>query len=366
MHLGADIVSFDSHEEQVAFEGRTAKLDAWPAQSHVRRRLASCRKGVRGDIARTYTGLRLGANALRGRPALLRVDDILGELVEGMVDIEGNLGPCILRCLNGFVVTRWRNEADKQLFDALFSRQDGEIQAPVNEVVRVSREVRLLVAPVAPASMSLPSLPSMRSGSIPRRERLRIIDWTPLWAGPWMTGQLAKHGHEVIRIEAPQRRDGLLRTKEGREFWNRLNGDKRLELIDASHARGRLDLQQLVRSADVLVSGVTPRVLPQLGLSAEWFTQHGTSLMHLELVAFEPPWSAYPGLGEHAAAAAGLLEAGDNQAQPLPWSDPLLGAWSLLVFEAWLSAGGAAPTHVRLSLEAAARLTFAMFTGLSP
>src|SRR5262249_21707049 len=157
-------------------------------------------------------------------------------------------------------------------------------------------------------------------------------------------------GAEVTRIEAPERRDGLTRTAAGRGAWARFNAAKRLVMADARRPDGRPTIGEAIATADVLVTRPTPPLLPQPRFDAALFANHAPRLLRLELVAYEPPYAHLPGLGEQAAALAGLL--GEATA-PRPWADPLLGAWALLVIQAWRS-GAAGPAVVRLSLEAAA------------
>jgi crotonobetainyl-CoA:carnitine CoA-transferase CaiB-like acyl-CoA transferase len=193
------------------------------------------------------------------------------------------------------------------------------------------------------------------------RRRPRIVDWTALWAGPWTADQLRRAGSVVNRIEHPRRRDGLLGWPEGRRMWRALNGHKPLALLDARHAYDRQRLEAVIGGSDVLITSMTPRACRSLGFDDGWREAHAPDLLHIELVAFEEPWADSPGLGEHAAAQAGLLwRDGALPARPAPWADPLLGAAALAFAEAWLASPRRPAGRVRFSLEAAARLVFAI------
>jgi crotonobetainyl-CoA:carnitine CoA-transferase CaiB-like acyl-CoA transferase len=164
----------------------------------------------------------------------------------------------------------------------------------------------------------------------------------------------------VHRIEHPRRRDGLLSWPEGRRCWQQLNAHKRVSLLDARGRHDRPALEAAIARSDLFVTSMTPRALRSLGLDDAWRREHAPHLLHLELVAFEEPWTDAPGLGEHAAAQAGLLwRAGGPPEHLSPWADPLLGACALAVAQAWLASRDRPGGRVRLSLERAARLAVA-------
>jgi crotonobetainyl-CoA:carnitine CoA-transferase CaiB-like acyl-CoA transferase len=130
-------------------------------------------------------------------------------------------------------------------------------------------------------------------------------------------------------------------------------------LVDVRQADERGRLAEAIRVADILVDGNTPRVLPQLGFDEDWFRRNAPRVLRLSLVAFEPPFAELPGLGEHGASLGGLLADPGSYIprEPLPWADPLLGAWAELTIAACIggrAAGQLVGGSVRLSLEGAA------------
>jgi len=322
--------------------------------------------GPAGAVVATYVGLVAAARALHvvsARPRDITVNSpaVAAGLLEGLR--PEHAAADVLRAEDGWLVARWRDEQERVLFAALAGATgDGQLLAPVEELATRAWECRLLVAPVRAGPATAPAAAvslRRRYGGRPAAG-LRVVDWSPLWAGPWLTAQLARRGARVVRVEMPQRRDGLLRTPAGRRLWQRWNAGKALRLIDASIPAGRDELAEVVARADVLVTGQTPRVLPQLGLDNAWFARTAPHLLHMALVAYEPPHHDAPGLGEHASAVAGLLWRGDAPPYPpLPWADPLLAAWGLVVVRAWLAAGAVVSGRVQLSLESAAGLAVA-------
>jgi hypothetical protein len=305
------------------------------------------------SVASEYIGLRAASELLQGGARSINSHRLLAELVEGI--IWSRPSAQLLRFQDGWVVARWRDEFEPALLKAM-TRESQSIES----VWQSAREARLLVAPVQAASRSGwlgPRLARLgRGAGYDSSRRLRVIDWAPLWAGPWAAGKLAARGADVVRIESPHLRDGFSRTKAGRERWLRWNGQKRLLLADATTIAGFEAIAVEIERADLLISGYSARVLPQLGFDHRWFVLHAPRLFHISLCAYAPPWSHLPGLGDQAAAVAGLLWRGPTRrpAPPYPWADPILAAWTFLVSQAWVVGEGPAGS-LSVSLETAAR-----------
>ncbi len=325
-----------------------------------------------GSVLTAYAGLRLaGAAAFAARRGIdleLRTEQLRRELT-APVNLSGGGGPELFRCRDGWVVVRWREEGERPLLRALVGDEGESTRA---DVVAAARTARILAAPVLPP-LDRRGRFDLGHGAIvgdhaALNRRPRVLDWSVLWAGPWATGELRRTGSAVQRLEHPRRRDGLLGSPEGRRWWRRLNGHKRIVLLDAARAGEHKRLAGSIREADILVTSMTPRALRSLGFDDDWRAEHAPRLLHLELVAFEEPWSDAPGLGEHAAAQAGLLWNHDEAmpAPPLPWADPLLGAAALALAQIWLAAATPRGGRVRLSLEQAAALALAAGPGLGP
>jgi hypothetical protein len=342
--------------------------------------------GPRGMVVTQYLGTLAAAAALRRASAARSLASVGSDgglafdgaalargVVEG-IDPAATTPAATLRCADGWLVARWRHPSERQLLAAVLAADGLDPHASdgldlrgcgVEAVWAAARACRLLAAPVRlpggpsePALLDAPRPPQPADSQPVGRGRLRVVDWTPLWAGPWATGKLADQGHLVTRIEPPARRDGLLRTAHGRACWRRWNGAKSLALLDAREPGGRRALGALVAGSHVLVTGMTPRVLPQLGLDDEWFARNAPHPLRVELVGFDEPNQDLPAVGEQTAAVAGLLspEHPDRPPfPPLPWPDPLLGANCLVAIRAWEAAGRPPGVRIRLSLESAAR-----------
>jgi CoA-transferase family III len=344
------------------------RLAGWTGEGALRESLDAALL-PNGSPLTAYAALRAAAEAVDGRPVTLRSTQLVRELTAAL-RFAGPNRPQLMRCRDGWVVARWRDEHEPWLLRALVGPE-----ATRAETVSAAREARLLVGAVRRPALGAGALGSRRTtralsagtlehsplaGGRRLGRRPRVVDWTVLWAGPWAAQEVRRSGADVERIEHPRRRDGLLAWPDGQAWWRRLNGGKRLSLLDGRRDGDRARLERSLADADVLLTSMTPRALRTLGFGDDWRAEHAPHLLHVELVAFEPPWGDAPGLGEHAAAEAGLLWNGDDRpCAPYPWADPLLGALALLTARAWLASGHARGGRVRLSLERAASLAFA-------
>jgi CoA transferase family III len=340
---------------------RTASLAGWTSENALSRRLAElddARLTPTGAVLGGYAGARLAGELFSDSRTRLPVDRLIDELLVAR-PVRGRIRPEILRCRDGWAVARFREDDERALLEALVGPTEDALR---DELVAEARVAQLLVAPVR-APDPVPSRwwddISPPGAPVPAPAVPRIVDWTVLWAGPWATGELRRDGADVMRIEHPRRRDGLLRSDAGTTWWDELNGAKRLGLHDARDADGRRDLVSALEAADILFTSMTPRALASLGFDDAWREDRAPGLLHVELVAFDDPWSNLPGLGEHAAAEAGLLWRGDDlPVSPYSWPDPLLGAVALLVGRAWLASRERRGGRVRLTLQRAAALAF--------
>jgi crotonobetainyl-CoA:carnitine CoA-transferase CaiB-like acyl-CoA transferase len=101
---------------------------------------------------------------------------------------------------------------------------------------------------------------------------IRVIDLTRVLAGPFCTMLLGDMGAEVIKIEDPERGDD---TRDWAPFVNGwstyylgVNRNKKSVAVDLKSAEGASRLEDLIRSADVLVENFRPGALERLGFGA--------------------------------------------------------------------------------------------------
>lgn len=105
-----------------------------------------------------------------------------------------------------------------------------------------------------------------------------MLDLTHYVAGPYCTKLMAGFGAEVIKVERPDKGDGMRsagpfwRDIEGIEqsipfLW--LNTGKKSITLNLKHERGKTILKQLAQTADVLVENFSCGVMQRLGLGYE-------------------------------------------------------------------------------------------------
>lgn len=138
-------------------------------------------------------------------------------------------------------------------------------------------------------------------------EGVRIIDFTQAWIGPFASTMLADLGADVIKVESHRRPDiwrnsrpptRTLRNPSAHPFntsanFASTNRNKRDIAIDLNDERGRVVARELIRTADVVTSNFTPRVMRKFGLD------------HASLASAKPDiitvtWSGYGETGPYA------------------------------------------------------------------
>lgn len=169
---------------------------------------------------------------------------------------------------------------------------------------------------------------------------LRVLDLTHFWAGPFATSLLGTLGADVIKIESIQRPDAYRYTLasvsgprwyERGAVWNDTNCDKRDLTLDLGSADGRRLFEQLLATADVLVSNFSNRVLHNLGYTSERLLAYNPRLIIATLPGYGPggPWENYAGYGiafEQLAVCASITGyEGDVPRMMSGFADPIAG-----------------------------------------
>ncbi len=195
---------------------------------------------------------------------------------------------------------------------------------------------------VSGTSGTTPSLSGVGSAS--------VVDLTSMWAGPLCTELLGRSGADVLKVSSTARPDGLV----GTPMYAELNASKTVVDLDPRFPAGRQSLDELLGSADLLVTSLSPRALANLELLPEQLCARHRRLRTLAITAFEPDsperdWIAY-GTGVYAVSGLGWL--GDEpQAPAYSYPDPLAGLQAARVAADQLA--GVAPQHTRVSLAGA-------------
>jgi glutaryl-CoA transferase len=143
---------------------------------------------------------------------------------------------------------------------------------------------------------------------------IRVIDLSHQAAGPWCTTLLGDMGAEVWKIEKPDRGDSI-RYARGADpkigsfnFWG-LNRNKKSVGVDVKHPDGVALVQEMVRSADVLVENFRPGVMDRLGLGYDQLRTGNPRLIYASITAFGAtgPIAQNPGMDLILQATGGMM-----------------------------------------------------------
>lgn len=173
-------------------------------------------------------------------------------------------------------------------------------------------------APASPSNTDTIDWPRQNSTQQPTTtdraplDGVRVLDFTHDWAGPHAARVLADYGAEVIKIEYPQRLDGMRggyrdRINDHARFWqlHRNKGSIALDLRDdTDHATAR----SLVADADLVLDNSRPGVMTDLGLDYAALRRLKADIVMLSMSAFGAtgPEARYAGYGGTIEAVSGL------------------------------------------------------------
>lgn len=144
-------------------------------------------------------------------------------------------------------------------------------------------------------------------------ERLRILDFTRVLAGPLATALLADLGAEVIKIEPPQGDDyraiGPMRNGQSALF-SVVNRNKKSLVLDLKNEEAVRVVHELARSADVAIENFRPGVADRLGIGAHALRSHNPKLVYVSVSGFGQtgPLAHRPAYDIIVQAMSGLME----------------------------------------------------------
>jgi crotonobetainyl-CoA:carnitine CoA-transferase CaiB-like acyl-CoA transferase len=130
---------------------------------------------------------------------------------------------------------------------------------------------------------------------------VRVLDLTRGMPGALTTMVLADYGAEVVMVENPA--GAPLRRTHGHSIWNR---GKRSVAADIHHADGRRVVQDLARSADIVVEDHRPGDLATRSLAYEDVAAGNPDVVYCSITGYGQDGSRRDRLGFDAAVAAHL------------------------------------------------------------
>lgn len=177
---------------------------------------------------------------------------------------------------------------------------------------------------------------------------IRVLELSPLLPTAFTTMWLGDLGADVIKVEAPgghyARLIGDLHQGLG-PYFAALNRNKRSIVLDLKLPDGQAALQQLVRTADILVEGFRPGVMARLGADYASLGTANPRLIYCSISGFgqHGPYRDYPGHDLTYLALAGILGLNrstnmDATPHPLPVQVADVGGGSMPALTAILAA----------------------------
>jgi crotonobetainyl-CoA:carnitine CoA-transferase CaiB-like acyl-CoA transferase len=176
------------------------------------------------------------------------------------------------------------------------------------------------------------------SGPLPR---IRVLDMTRIFAGPWAAQILADFGAEVVKVEHPRGGDDVRRMgfpqkdAEGNETGDTssflaMNRGKRSVALDIATPEGQAALRGLIGKADVFIENFKAGGLARYGLDYASLSALNPRLVYCSITGFgqDGPYAALPGYDPIFQAMSGLLSVTGNP-DGTPGAGPALVGYSV-------------------------------------
>jgi succinate---hydroxymethylglutarate CoA-transferase len=143
---------------------------------------------------------------------------------------------------------------------------------------------------------------------------LRVIDLSRVLAGPLCTQTLGDLGADVIKVERPGAGDdtrnwGPPYTGPLSAYFIGVNRNKKSVTLDLARSEGRMVLNRLIRSGDVLVDNFKQGTLARWGFDDTWFEANAPGVIRCSITGYGStgPKSEMPGYDFILQAETGLM-----------------------------------------------------------
>lgn len=157
-----------------------------------------------------------------------------------------------------------------------------------------------------------PAARTQQSSTRAPLDGIRVLDFTHDWAGPHAARVLADYGAEVIKIEYPQRLDGMRGAYKDKldahpRFWQ-LHRNKRSLTLDLKNPDHRKVCDELVRGTDLVLENSRAGVMQRKGYGYEQLRALRADISLVSMSAFGAtgPYAQYAGYGGTIEAISGL------------------------------------------------------------
>ena len=171
---------------------------------------------------------------------------------------------------------------------------------------------------------------------------LRVLDFSELLPGPFMTQSLVEFGATVLKVERPPHGDNTRKLSAG--LFNAVNRGKLSVVANLKDAADVAKVRELIAQADVLVEAYRPGVMARLGLGWNDVRELNPRLVYASLTGFGQtgPNAQVPGHDINYVAASGVAAiSGDPDGPPgagigLPVADLVGATYALAAINAAL------------------------------
>ena len=144
-------------------------------------------------------------------------------------------------------------------------------------------------------------------------EKIRVIEFCQVAAGPFAGMLLADLGADVIKVEPPGQGDSLRswppHSNGFSENFAALNRNKRSVVLDLKSERGTRAARRLIETADVVIENNRPGVMARLGLDYATVKPLNDKLVYCSISAFgqSGPRATDGGFDTAVQAASGIM-----------------------------------------------------------
>ena len=147
---------------------------------------------------------------------------------------------------------------------------------------------------------------------------IRVCDFTWVWAGPYLTLQLAHLGAEVIRIETKTRPcvtrmlppwpDGKFDSINKSGYFNQYNQGKKSLSLNFRHPEARDAAWRLIKQSDIVINNFASGVIEKMGFGYEAVKKAKPNVIMISLSGYGDtgPYSKYVAYGPAQVPLSGL------------------------------------------------------------
>ncbi|MBU7572613.1 MAG: CoA transferase [Hydrogenophaga sp.] len=145
---------------------------------------------------------------------------------------------------------------------------------------------------------------------------LKVVDFSELLPGPFLSDCLVEMGAEVVKIERPPHGDNARVLVPG--VFAAMNRGKRSVFLDLKNDAQRRQALALVEEADIVLEGYRPGVMTRLGLDHETVRRTNPRVIYVSLTGYGQtgPLAALAGHDLNYLAASGVTALSGRASEP--------------------------------------------------